>query len=69
MHVSNTFGGQRVTAQIGVGTTVVVPGGLLQLVKHADKTRSVKACLGHHTKTDAVGLTLHIAREIELGLG
>ena len=40
----------------------------MQLVKHRDKALRFKAGLGHDAKAHAVGLALHVAREIELVL-
>ena len=55
-------------AQVGKAAAVIEPVGLLQLLKHADKTLGRKAGLRHHAKANAVGLALHVAREIELAL-
>ena len=55
-------------AQVGKAAAVIEAVGLLQLLKHAHKTLGCKTGLRHHAKANAVGLALHVTREIELAL-
>ena len=55
-------------AQIGETAGIVEPRGLLQLVEHGDKPLGRKPRLPGNTKAHAIGLSLHVAREIKLGL-
>ncbi len=67
-HVGHALGAQRVAAQVGEGTVVVQPRGLLQLVEQGREAGAVEAGLGHDAVADPVGLARHVAREVELGL-
>ena len=68
LHVGNTLGGQRVAAQVGEGAVVVDARGVLQLLEHAHKTLAGVPGLRHDAVPHTVGLTLHVARKIELVL-
>ena len=66
LHVGNALRGQRVAAQVGPVAVVVDAAGGLQLLEHADKALRRVAGLRHDAVADAVGLALHVAREVEL---
>ena len=66
MHVGHALRGQRVAAQIGPAAVVIQAVGLLQLVEHGHKALRREPCWRHQPVAHAVGLALHVAREIEL---
>ena len=68
MHVGHALRGQRMAAQIGPAAVVIEPIGLLQLVEHGDKALRRKARRRHQAITHAIGLALHVAREVQLVL-
>ena len=68
VHVGDALGGKRVAAQPGPAAVVVQAVGCLQLVKHRDKALRRKAGGLHQREADAIGLALHVAREVELRL-
>jgi hypothetical protein len=68
LRLGHALGGQGVAAQIGIGAVVVEPIGVVELLEHARHARWRKARLAQHRKADAIGLTLHVAREVELAL-
>ena len=66
--LADALGGQRVAAQVRVAAVVVQPRGVVQLLEHARHARRREAGAGQHREADAVGLALHVAREVELAL-
>ena len=59
---------QRVAAQVGEGTVVVHAVGGFQLLEHAGHARGCVAGIGEHAEADTIGLTLHVARVVQLAL-
>ena len=68
LHVGDAFAVERVAAQVRVGAVVVQARGVLQLLKHRGRALRREAGLRHHAEAHAVGLALHVAREIQLVL-
>ena len=66
LHVADSLGGQRVAAQVGPVAVVVDARGALELFEHADEALAVEAGLHQDAVADAVGLALHVAREVQL---
>ena len=60
LHVADTFGGQRMAAQIRVVAVVVQACRLLQFLEHAHKALRIKTGLGMHIEAQAVGFAFHV---------
>ena len=55
-------------SQIRKRAAVVQTSSLLQLTKHGDKTKRVKASFRHHAIPNSIGFPLHITRKVQLRL-
>ena len=66
--LGDAFGGQRVRAQVGEAAAVVQARGGVQALEHLRHAADGVAAVGQHREAHAVGLALHVAREVELRL-
>jgi hypothetical protein len=66
--LADAFHRQRVAAQVREGAAVIEAVGVFELLEHGRHAGGRKAGVGEHTEADAVGLTLHVARIVQLAL-
>ena len=68
LRIGDALVGHGVAAQVGKRAVVIQTRGLLQFLKHGDKALWLKTRARHDPIADAVGLTLHVARKVQLTL-